>query len=281
MIPQLCSHHGFKAVATNKDYELTARQRDTYIAQKLHAQSVKFFAFKDHVIFEDTQIRTQTGSPFMVFTPFKNRWLELYQSNPPSSLPVPSRLRPTTIETSLYPLMPLEELGFYHTDLSHLGVLTGATGASKTLEKFIQQNIYAYAHQRDYPQAFGTSRMGVHLRFGTIGIRDVVGRAYECMKQHPQNPDVMTWISELIWRDFYSALLSRNPNQSTGQCFNSVYNDFSWRSDPEMFYAWSHALTGYPIVDAGITELIQTGYMHNRVRMIVASFLCKHLLNGI
>lgn len=253
---QLLKKYTVEKVFTNHDYEPYARQRDEEIRQILNEAGVSFHAYKDQVIFEKNEITKDDGTPYVVFTPYAKKWRErlneFYLKSYPTSKYFDnlSRKKPACIPS-------LESIGFEKGDKEI---------PSKHLPKEI---IKKYKQQRDYPGINGTSRMGIHLRFGTISIRHLAGLAKELND---------TYLNELIWREFYQMILWHFPHVGKGRAFKKEYDHIKWRYDEKQFELWCKGLTGYPIVDAGMRQLNATGFMHNRVRMITASFLSKHLL---
>jgi deoxyribodipyrimidine photo-lyase len=243
-----------KAVYTNHDYEPYARKRDEQVAAILKKNNSILKTFKDQVIFEKDEVMKDDGSPYTVFTPFSKKWKArltpfFYKSYPTekyfSSL---KKVKPL-------PFPSLAEIGFKETD---------TTFPERSIRQSIIEN---YHTTRDFPAQRGTSRLSVHLRFGTISIRKLVQVA---LKKNG------TWLNELLWRDFYHMILWHFPE--VGKAFKRQYDKIKWRNNENEFEAWCKGKTGYPIVDAGMRELNETGFMHNRVRMITASFLTKHLL---
>jgi deoxyribodipyrimidine photo-lyase len=244
-----------KAIYTNHDYEPYAQLRDSKIKAILEKKSVPFHTFKDQVIFEKDEVLKDDGRPYTVFTPYSRKWksnlTDLHLKKYPSEKYFSSfkKIKPTTLPT-------LPELGFEET-------LTAFP------ERVIKQAIIEkYDTQRNFPAIAGTTKLSVHLRFGTVSIRNLARIA--------QNKNEV-WFNELIWRDFYQMILWHFPTVVT-QAFKPAYDRIEWRNDLKEFELWRQGNTGYPIVDAGMRELNTTGFMHNRVRMIVASFLTKHLL---
>jgi len=251
---QILDKYNVKKVFANKDYEPNAVKRDQEIKENLSGQNIDFHLFKDHIIFEGKEILKQDGTPYKVFTPFKKLWLSKLQE---TDLKINQKIQfDEFLKTDPFPDMNLDDLVFEHTDIE--------IPSKKPDLQVIDQ----YDHKRDFPAINGTSRLGIHLRFGTISIREMVKLA----RNHNQ-----TWLNELIWREFYSAILQHFPHV-TDRAFNKKYEKIPWRNDESQFKKWCEGKTGFPIVDAGMRQLNQTGYMHNRVRMITASFLTKHLL---
>ncbi|MEQ9101640.1 MAG: deoxyribodipyrimidine photo-lyase [Imperialibacter sp.] len=252
---QLTTEYDIKAVYTNRDYEPYANERDTTVRSLLTEKGIGFYSFKDHVIFEKEEILTDTGGVYKVFTPYKNKWLAKWQNLQLEAFSItPSSAN--FHKTKPYPVPTLQEMGFSKSSI----VIPPST--------FDESVIAAYDKKRDFPAIEGTSRLGIHLRHGTISIRAAVKKAANLNQ---------TWLNELIWREFYQMILSNFPHV-VHNAFKPQYDLIPWRNDEEQFQQWCEGMTGYPIVDAGMRELNTTGYMHNRVRMVVASFLTKHLL---
>ncbi|MBK6266338.1 deoxyribodipyrimidine photo-lyase [Marivirga sp. S37H4] len=251
---KLIKDYEIDTVFTNRDYEPYAKERDQKIDDLLKKNGIDFLDFKDHVIFEEKEILNGSEEPYKVFTPYKNKWLESLKNN---------QLQPFDVQLSVdkfYQFEPefpdLESIGFEKSTIEI---------ADKS---YPEEIIKKYDKLRDYPAKNGTSRLGIHLRFGTISIRQAVKKAQALND---------TWLNELIWREFYSMILGNFPHVMNA-AFKSKYDAIPWRNEEEDFEKWCQGKTGYPIVDAGMRELNSTGYMHNRVRMITASFLTKHLL---
>jgi deoxyribodipyrimidine photo-lyase len=242
-----------KEVFFNKDYEPYAIQRDTVICEILEANNTITYSFKDQVIFEEKEITKADGLPYTVYTPFKNKWLEKYKA----MAPVPEYDATgmfSNFNKNSFTVPTLEQIGFEESPIK----------VKPHNLKFISN----YQDIRDFPAMDKTSYLSPHLRFGTVSVRKLVNWAFH-------KNDV--FLSELIWREFFMQILFSFPKVVT-QNFKSAYDGIQWRNDEEDFKRWCSGTTGYPMVDAGMRQLNETGYMHNRVRMVVASFLCKHLL---
>ncbi len=262
---KLSLEQGLQAVYTNNDYERYAISRDSQVASSLVSKNIKFYSFKDQVIFEKGEILKSDGTPYVVFTPYKRKWIERLESRKTeedSGLSYYFKSYPT--EKYFHNLLRFEgrkmidiaDMGFERSDV----YIPAQTVSQGTIRK--------YEEQRNYPAIDGTSKLGVHFRFGTISIREKARKAQSLSD---------TFLSELVWRDFYSMILQHFPKVED-QSFREKYEAVEWRNNEQEFEAWCKGRTGYPIVDAGMRELNNTGHMHNRVRMIVASFLTKHLL---
>ncbi|MCU0442445.1 MAG: DNA photolyase family protein [Bacteroidia bacterium] len=253
---KLLTQYNIKAVYTNTDYEPYAISRDLQVAQLLSKFQINWQMIKDQCIFEKSEIVKDDGLPYTVFTPYSRKWKAALTESSFNAFPN-NQLPDTLFKVNTPFSMPkLEELGFSKTETNF---------PSKEVK---QQLIAQYHLNRDYPAIRGTSRLGIHFRFGTISIREKARKAKALND---------TFLNELIWRDFYMMILYHFPKVAT-QAFRPEYDYIQWRNNEEDFKAWCDGRTGYPIVDAGMRELNATGYMHNRVRMITASFLTKHLL---
>ncbi|MEJ2052668.1 MAG: deoxyribodipyrimidine photo-lyase [Calditrichaceae bacterium] len=244
-----------KSVFCNHDYEPYAIKRDQQVAKILKSANIRFITFKDQVIFEKDEILTKSGKPYAIFTPYKRRWLEKIQSgtikNYSSEKLLSSMVK---IQNPHFP--PLEEIGFKHSSI---------TFPDRNPDFQIIKNYHLY---RDFPAREATTRVGIHLRFGTVSIRSLVEIGLNLNE---------VWLSELIWREFFMMVLWQYPHV-VNKSFKSQYDSIKWRNDPDEFRLWCEGKTGYPLVDAGMRELNETGFMHNRVRMVTAAFLTKHLL---
>lgn len=253
---QILQEFEVKAVFANHDYEPYALERDTAIQSFLRSHNIPFQTYKDQVIFEKNEVLKDDGTPYTVFTPYSKRWKATLKEFFLRPYPV-EKYHHNFFKHDPRPMISLPEMGF-----SPIDVTFPETQWSASVIK-------AYSAQRDFPGISGTSRLGVHLRFGTISIRELARTAGSLNE---------TFLNELIWREFYHMILWHFPRVGKNQCFKPEYEQIKWRNNEEEFEKWCNGQTGYPIVDAGMRELNATGYMHNRVRMVVASFLTKHLL---
>lgn len=244
-----------KEVYANHDYEPYARQRDKAVEDLLAVSGIPFHTYKDQVIFEKSEIVKDDGTPYTVFTPYSRKWKRLLTPEHLKSRDI-ERVVNSFKKTAAIPLPTLEQLGFQPS---------GIQFPPRTIR---QRVIEDYQEQRNFPAVAGTTRLSVHLRFGTVSIRKLAQLAKKKNE---------TWLNELIWRDFYHMILWHFPHIGE-KAFKPAYDRIAWRNNTREFEAWCAGKTGYPIVDAGMRELNTTGFMHNRVRMIVASFLTKHLL---
>jgi len=270
-VPQLAQALKAQAVFTNHDYEPSAITRDTQVAQQLQTHQIDFHHYKDQVIFEKDEILTMAHKPYSVFTPYKNTWLKTVNDFYLKPYPVDrylgnlAKLEPQTLTS-------LESLGFQRTNLSSMRLPTGMSGAATLFTDFIER-IKHYKEARDFPAVKGVSYLSVHLRFGTISIRQLARTALQIGGFGAE-----TWASELIWRDFYFQILHHNPQLATGKAFKPEFESIPFPNDSALFSAWCEGKTGYPLVDAAMRQLNNTGFMHNRLRMVAASFLVKDLL---
>ncbi|MDA3882447.1 MAG: deoxyribodipyrimidine photo-lyase [Bacteroidales bacterium] len=251
---RLFSQHPIAAVYTNRDYEPFAKERDKKIAQLCAKHHIAFHSYKNQVIFESEEILTQQGNPYTVYTPYSRTWRSAYEKGGKQNFDS-TRLLHNLTHRAPQKVPKIQDIGFQDT------------GEKYTKYTFPKEIIHSYEKNRDFPGIDGTSKIGFHLRFGTVSIREVVAYA---------NKHNAVWLQELIWRDFFSGILDTFPHV-VHSCFKDKYNELNWRNNEEEFEQWCAGQTGYPIVDAGMRELNASGWMHNRVRMITASFLCKHL----
>jgi deoxyribodipyrimidine photo-lyase len=252
--------------------------RDAQVQETLAQNGQTLNTFKDHVIFEGREILTQTGTPYGVFTPYKRNWLQQVQGlsfNFEDLSPYAQALaeRPPAMALAV---PSLQDIGFEPSNLQALKIPTGQQGAQQLLEDFFER-MDDYHATRDFPAVKGPSYLGVHLRFGTVSIRRLVQLALQRVAHGSAGAAV--WLSELVWREFYAQILANFPHVSTG-AFKPVYDTIQWEDGEEAekrFESWCTGRTGYPLVDAAMAQINQTGYMHNRLRMVVASFLVKDL----
>lgn len=275
-IPKIAKQLQIATVFTNHDYEPEARNRDKQVEENLNKLNIKFNTYKDQVVFEKSEILTQNGTVYSVFSPYKKAWFK--HLKPHHLRPFDSKkiTKEKLFKTSKkLPLISLKELGFEQTNLKQL-IEPGMTGAQKAFSKFLNR-INHYHTNRDYPGTPGVSYLSLHNRFGTISIRELAQQAQALSQSGSEG--ALTWLNELIWRDFYFQILWHNP-QVTEQSFKPEYDKIKWVSgetETTRFDAWCKGETGYPLVDAAMRQLNQTGYQHNRLRMVTASFLCKSL----
>ena len=243
-------------VFTNHDYEPYGMQRDHEIETFLDSNQIEFHSYKDQVIFERNEITKKDGNPYVVYTPYSKKWLEAYKEIGKKHYLSEDLLNELSKEIDCSPLS-LEDIGFRKT--------------SRPIQNFIFNSriINEYEETRNFPALDNTSKLGPHLRFGTVSVRQMVSRA--------NSQENITFLKELIWREFFMQILWHFPH-TNNKSFKSKYDRIPWRNDENDFKKWCEGNTGYPLVDAGMRQLNKTGFMHNRVRMLVGSFLCKHLL---
>ncbi len=245
-----------EAVHANRDYEPHAQQRDAAIQSLLGSHGIAFHTYRDHVLFEPDEVLKADGTPYTVFTPYSKRWL----ANSPEE-----RLESVASEEHLEACVRMEDIPW--PSLQEMGFEPAHDVAFPSIN-LDAQLLRDYGAQRDLPAVAGTTRLSVHLRFGTVSIREAMRAGFSHSAK---------WLTELIWREFYQAIIHHFPHSVEG-AFKPAYDAVEWESAGPEFEAWKAGKTGYPLVDAGMRELAATGFMHNRVRMVVASFLCKHLL---
>jgi deoxyribodipyrimidine photo-lyase len=259
VFPKLIEDNAIEAIYTNNDYERYALERDDMVQEYVRSEGVDFKSFKDQVIFEKKEILSNSNESYSVFTPYMKKWKARLTDGDTKSYPTElyfsKFVQASEVAASSMP--SLAQMGFEAS-----GFVYPSTDVQEKL-------IAAYAEKRDFPSVAGTSRLSVHLRFGTVSVRALVQKALVLSE---------SWLNELIWRDFYFSIVYNFPHVCEGKAFRPVYDQMEWRNNETEFKAWCEGKTGYPIVDAGMRELNATGFMHNRVRMIVASFLVKHLV---
>ena len=284
-IPQIAEKLGAEAVFCAHDYEAYAKQRDASVSRTLATQGRQLRTVKDHVIFENREIRTQTGTPYSVFTPYLRAWRAQLEAthaaiaHPVSAAALAAALapRPATLRR---PVPTLESFGFdtpTHGAMPHKAPIQGGEDAAHALLEDFFPRMDRYHETRDFPAVKGPSYLSVHLRFGTVSIRSLVRLAMQARAGGSKGAEI--WLSELAWRDFYFQILANFPHVADG-AFRPEYDRIAWETDTlaeSRFAAWCNGQTGYPLVDAAMRQLRQTGYMHNRLRMVAGSFLVKHL----
>ena len=299
LIPALAAQLGVQAVYANHDDEPEALARDATVRGRLADAGVVLHTSKDHVVFERAEVLTATGSPYSVFTPYKNAWLKKLDASCLQAYPVAQFAQAlATLPAGARGGVPtLAEIGFEPTNLHLFKLPIGSTGAHALLDDFLDR-IDDYGTARDFPAVKGPSYLSTHLRFGTVSIRRLAREAWQRMQGggSDNRPAALAeaarpwggpaasrgaevWLSELIWRDFYHQILFHHP-RVVGHCFKPAYDAIRWEHGKHadgLFAAWAEGRTGYPLVDAAMHQINQTGYMHNRLRMVVASFLVKDL----
>jgi deoxyribodipyrimidine photo-lyase len=253
---QLIEDYSINAVFTNRDYEPYAKERDKSISELLNSKGIGFKTYKDHLIFEKNEVVKNNGEPYLVYTPYMKKWKSEFKKIDFNVVDSEKYLDNLVKNVDL-PNLTLEDMGF-------------RTSTQKVPDyKLTETLIDNYGETRDTPSVEGTSRLSPYLRFGLVGYREVVKKALQSSDD--------TYLNELIWREFYAMILYHYP-ESSHKAFKPKYDNIEWRNNEVEFEKWKNGKTGYPIVDAGMRQLNKTGWMHNRVRMIVGSFLCKHLL---
>ena len=276
-IVRLAAELAVDAVFANADYEPQAKARDAAVAKALRLRDVAFESFKDLVIFAGVEVLTQAGRPYTIYTPYRNAWLKRLGEDDYAPHASAGRLAPTPRASGV---PPLAAIGFTDSELRTPGIEAGMSGARRRLEDFLPR-LADYAQARDTPAQDGTSRLSIHLRFGTVSPRRLVALAvaHGALSGATAASGASTWLAELIWRDFYAMILDHFPHV-VGSAFKPEYDAIAWETGEHaeaLFAAWCAGRTGYPLVDAALRELAATGNMHNRLRMVVASFLCKDL----
>ncbi len=275
-IVDLARAEAVSAVYCNEDYEPAAVARDRDVQLQLAALNIEFKSFKDTVIFAKREILTQQDQLYHVYTPYKNMWRKQLESS--HSLSYPSSKRLDRLQKNAAQLMPsLASIGFATTGLADSKLLH--TTADAMFEHFKALKVFHYKENRDIPSINGTSTLSVHLRFGTISIRTLVREIQRLAKtlNGEEKESCETWLNELIWREFYFQIMANYPHVATDP-FKALYQHFPWRDDEAGFQAWCNGQTGYPLVDAAMAQLNTLGFMHNRLRMLTASFLIKLML---
>jgi deoxyribodipyrimidine photo-lyase len=268
---EIISELDVNAVFTNRDYEPYAKERDEAVEKLLSAKGISFHTYKDQVIFEKEEVLKADGDPYTVFTPYSRKWKAKLMSKEDRIVDGEGKEHALSFYLKPYPTEDyfnnFYQIAFEHPPkLKEIGFEpAGINFPPRTVPR---SRIRSYDKTRNFPAVDGTSRLGVHYRFGTISIREKAWRATLLNE---------TYLNELIWRDFYAMIMAHFPHVAT-RAFRPQYDQIPWRNNQKEFELWCKGKTGYPIVDAGMRELEQTGYMHNRVRMITASFLTKHLL---
>lgn len=278
-IAALAAELDVESVYANHDYEPQAAARDRAVAQALRQAGRSLQTFKDQVIFENDEVLTLAGGPFSVFTPYKNAWLKRLAAEPQALAPFETlpHLAALAPRPAGHALPSLADLGFQPSATPIEA--PGMSGAQRALDAFLAARLAHYDVERDFPARDATSRLSVHLRFGTLPVRALVRLLRERIADGTGGPGAPVWLSELIWREFYMMILHRNPRVVT-QSFKLAFDAVAWDQGPEadaLFAAWCEGRTGYPLVDAAMLQLNRTGFMHNRLRMVTASFLTKDL----
>jgi deoxyribodipyrimidine photo-lyase len=252
----LLDEFDIEQVFANTDYEQYARDRDEQIAKLLLSKGATFSTYKDQVVFDKSEVVKGDGEPYVVYTPYSRRWKEIVNDFYLEEYPIEKYIS-NVYAGVLKPMPALQQMGFRSVDIEY------------PKRELLDEEIRHYDRVRDFPAQEGTTRIGIHLRFGTISIRALVKQAMRTNQ---------VYLNELIWREFYMMILWNYPHVGQGKAFRPEYDRIAWRNNEDEFSKWCEGKTGYPLVDAGMRQLNSMGYMHNRVRMVTASFLSKHLL---
>ena len=275
VLPQLLHETGARLLSFNEDVTPFARARDAAVRRAVEQKGVQVLACLDHVVFRSSEVRTGSGGAYAVYTPYRRTWWRRWHEapRPPARLGrLPAPIPEWTADE--VPDAAAAGLGAAQVDLP----TGGEEAARRRLGRFLETGAGRYHEDRDRPDIDGTSRLSPYLRFGVLSVRECFERAEEAAALEPAlQRGVAKWLDELVWREFYAAILEEHP-RVLQESYRREYDALVWNDDPEAFEAWSEGRTGYPIVDAGMRQLRATGWMHNRVRMIVASFFTKDLL---
>ena len=271
LIPMYALQANIHAVFANRDYEPSAVARDAEVAAKLAQNNIEFHSFKDQVLFEKDEILSLSNKPYSVFTPYKNAHLKKLDDFYLKPYPVDSYIH-NYAKVAPSNLINLESMGFVRTNLADMRLPTGMSGGAQLFADF-ETRMTQYKDARNFPAVKGVSYLSVHLRFGTVSVRHLARQA-----TNHANAGSQTWLSELIWRDFYFQILHHHPQVAAGKAYKAEFENLPFPNDIALFKAWCEGKTGYPLIDAAMRQINSTGYMHNRLRMVVASFLVKDLL---
>jgi deoxyribodipyrimidine photo-lyase len=276
IIPAYALQASIHAVYVNRDYEPNAVARDAEVAAKLAQNNIEFHRFKDQVLFEKDEILSLSNKPYSVFSHYRNAVLKQLNDTHLAPYLVDSVMQ-NLAKTPTTDLISLEAMGFARTNLAEMRLPTGMTGGAQLLADF-ETRMNQYKEARNFPAIKGVSYLSVHLRFGTVSIRHLARQASNHMAISADYGGSQAWLNELIWRDFYFQILHHNPHVAMGKAFKADFENIPFPNDKALFKAWCDGKTGYPLVDAAMRQLNQTGFMHNRLRMVAASFLVKDLL---
>jgi deoxyribodipyrimidine photo-lyase len=271
LIPQYALQANIHAVFANRDYEPNAVKRDAEVAKELTKNNIAFHDFKDQVIFEKDEVLSLSSKPYSVFSHYRNTSLKQLNDTHLAPYAIDDVL-PNLAKSPVTDLISLETMGFARTNLAQMRLPTGMSGGKQLLEDF-ETRMDKYKDARNFPAVKGVSYLSVHLRFGTVSIRHLARQARNRM-----DAGSASWLNELIWRDFYFQILHHNPHVAAGKSFKADFENLQFPNDEKLFKAWCDGQTGYPLVDAAMRQINQTGFMHNRLRMVAASFLVKDLL---
>jgi deoxyribodipyrimidine photo-lyase len=275
LVPQYALQTNIHAVLANHDYEPNAIARDADVTAMLAKNNIKFHTFKDQVIFEKDEVLSLSSKPYSVFTPYKNAHRKKLAADIAGFY-----LKPYPVDSYIHnlaklapsELISLESMGFARTNLAEMRLPTGMSGGKALFADF-ETRMHRYQEARNFPAIKGVSYLSVHLRFGTVSIRHLARTAWNMADRGSE-----TWLNELIWRDFYFQILCHNPKVAAGKSYKTEFENLAFPNDETLFKAWCAGKTGYPLIDAAMRQINQTGFMHNRLRMVAASFLVKDLL---
>lgn len=271
LIPMYALQANIHAVFSNRDYEPSAVARDAQVAAILAQNNIEFHSFKDQVLFEKDEVLSLSNKPYSVFTPYKNAHLKKLDDFYLKPYPVDSYIH-NYAKVAPSNLINLESMGFVRTNLADMRLPTGMSGGAELFADF-EDRMHQYKDARNFPAVKGVSYLSVHLRFGTVSVRHLARQA-----RNHANAGSQTWLSELIWRDFYFQILHHHPQVAAGKAYKAEFENLPFPNDIALFKAWCEGKTGYPLIDAAMRQINSTGFMHNRLRMVVASFLVKDLL---
>ena len=271
LIPTYALQANIHAVFANRDYEPSAVARDAEVAAKLAQNNIEFHSFKDQVLFEKDEVLSLAGKPYSVFTPYKNTHLKKLDEFYLKPYPVDAYMH-NLAQIKPCELIRLEDMGFTRTNLADMRLPTGMSGGAQLFADF-EERMHQYKDARNFPAVKGVSYLSVHLRFGTVSIRHLARQA-----RNHANAGSQAWLNELIWRDFYFQILHHHPQVAAGKAYKAEFENLPFPNDEALFKAWCEGKTGYPLIDAAMRQINSTGFMHNRLRMVVASFLVKDLL---
>jgi deoxyribodipyrimidine photo-lyase len=276
IIPAYALHTCIHAVYVNRDYVPNAVARDAEVSAKLAANNIEFYSFKDQVLFEKDEILSLSDKPYSVFSHYRNMVLKKLDDSHVAPYPVDSVMH-NLAKVAPSELISLESMGFARTNLAEMRLPTGMSGGKALFDDF-EARMNLYGEARNFPAIKGVSYLSVHLRFGTVSIRHLARCARDRANTGSQAIGAQTWLNELVWRDFYFQILYHNPQVAAGKAYKPEFENLPFPNDKRLFQAWCAGKTGYPLVDAAMRQINQTGFMHNRLRMVAASFLVKDLL---
>ena len=272
VVAQVAQQLGVQAVLANRDYEPDAMARDEAVAQRLQQVRIRFHTCKDHVLLERDELLNQQGKPYSVFTPYKKAWLKKLDALQRKAYPVAAYAQHLVAMPAGEVMPSLSSMGFVDNTGAEID-MAGSQAGQRLLAQFLPKMAH-YQAARDFPAQAATSKLSVHLRFGTVSIRQVATLAWQ--QAQCGDEGAQTWLAQLAWRDFYVMVLWHRPDV-VDHSYRPAYDGVQWDDTPQLWAAWCEGRTGYPFVDAAMRQLNQTGWMHNRLRMVVASFLTKDL----